>query len=65
MRMTDKNVIVTGAARSIGRAVAERFAEEGANVAILDVLEEQGLVTAAEIAKKYSVKATFYTCDVG
>lgn len=65
MRMKDKNVIVTGAARSIGKAVAERFAEEGANVAILDVLEERGKETAAEIAREHGVKAVFYKCDVG
>ncbi len=59
MRMKDKNVVVTGAARSIGKAVADRFAEEGANVAILDVLEDRGLETAAEIAKEHGVKAVF------
>ncbi len=65
MRMKDKNVVVTGAARSIGKAVCERFAEEGANVAILDVLEDKGQETATEIAEQYGVKAKFYKCDVG
>lgn len=65
MRMKDKNVIVTGAARSIGRAVAERFAEEGANVAIIDLLEEEGAITAKDIEERYGVKARFYRCDVG
>lgn len=63
--MKDKNVLVTGAARSIGRAVAERFAEEGARVAIIDVLETEGLATAAEIARQFGTKAQFYKCDVG
>jgi len=65
MRMKNKNLLVTGGARSIGRACAERFAEEGANVAIIDVLEDVGAKTADEISKKYGVKTSFYKCDVG
>ncbi|MBY0373580.1 MAG: SDR family NAD(P)-dependent oxidoreductase, partial [Bryobacteraceae bacterium] len=33
-RLTGKNVIITGASSGIGQAIAIRFAEEGANVAI-------------------------------
>jgi len=33
-RLLDKIVLITGASRGIGRAVAIRFAEEGANVAV-------------------------------
>ena len=51
MRMKGKNILVTGAARSIGRACAERFAEEGGNIAIIDMLEEAGQKTATEIAE--------------
>ena len=65
MRMKDKNILVTGAARSIGRACAERFAEEGGNIAIIDMLEEAGQKTASEIAEKFGVKTAFYKCDVG
>jgi len=65
MQMNGKSVVVTGGARSIGRACAERFAEEGANVAILDVLVDRGQAAAAEIAKKFGVQCRFYECDVG
>ena len=65
MRMQNENILITGAARSIGRACAERFAEEGGNIAIVDMLEDAGKQTAAEIAEKYSVKTAYYKCDVG
>ena len=45
MRLQDKVCIITGAARGIGRAIAERFVREGARVAIVDVREAEGLET--------------------
>lgn len=65
MRFKDKRVVISGGARSIGRATAERFAEEGAKVAILDVLVDRGAAAAKEIAETHKVECRFYECDVG
>jgi 3-oxoacyl-[acyl-carrier protein] reductase len=48
-RMTGKSVIITGAAKGIGRGVAEVFAEEGADVVIADVDLDEAEAAAAAI----------------
>ena len=58
MKLKDRIAIVTGAARGIGRAIAERFIAEGAIVTISDVLDDEGRRTAAETG------ATYIRCDV-
>ena len=46
MRFEGKTVIVTGAARGLGRGYAERFATDGANVVLADVLDDVDEVAA-------------------
>ena len=49
--LTGKVAIVTGAARGIGKAIALRFAQEGANIAFTDLnIDENAKATEAEIA---------------
>ena len=43
MEVRDKVVVVTGAANGIGRALAKRFSEEGAEKIVIADLDEQGL----------------------
>lgn len=54
--LTGKVAIVTGAARGIGKAIALRFAQEGADIAFTDLnIDEKAKATEAEIAA-YGVK---------
>ena len=55
--------IVTGGARGIGRAAAVRIAEEGRDVVIADVLEEDGPEVVREI-EALGQRALFIPTDV-
>ena len=61
--LTGKTAIITGAARGIGKAIALKFASEGANIAFTDlVIDENGKKTEAEIAA-LGVKAKGYASN--
>ena len=61
--LTGKTAIVTGAARGIGKAIALKFAAEGANIAFTDlVIDENGQNTEKEIAA-YGVKVKGYASN--
>jgi NAD(P)-dependent dehydrogenase (short-subunit alcohol dehydrogenase family) len=49
MELSEAVVVVTGAARGVGRAIAEAFAGRGARVALVDVLADQLAETAAQM----------------
>ncbi len=58
-----KTALITGAARGIGKAIALKFASEGANIAFTDlVIDENALATEKEIAAK-GVKAKGYASN--
>ena len=50
-RLAGKTALITGAARGIGRAFAERYIAEGAQVIIADIDEERAVQTASDLGK--------------
>jgi len=64
MRLKEKVAIVTGAAKGIGKAIAEGFAREGAKVVVNDLLEGLCREVAGEINKKYGVRTLAVPGDV-
>jgi NAD(P)-dependent dehydrogenase (short-subunit alcohol dehydrogenase family) len=66
-RNAKPTVLVTGAARGIGRGIAARLLAAGWNVVLADVLEKEGRQTAAGLnrkQKKNAGRAEFFLCDV-
>ena len=63
MQIKDKTIVITGAARGIGRALAVRFASQGANIALLD-LNAASLQPAVEQCAALGVRAIGYPVDV-
>lgn len=61
-RFVGKTVVITGGNKGIGYAIAERFADEGANLVLASV-EEQVKDAAQELSKK-GAKAIGVICNV-
>ena len=64
MPLKDKVAIISGAARGIGFACAERFLADGARVVLADIDEKGGENAAARLAEG-DREAVFVACDVG
>jgi len=63
MRLQNKTAIITGAGNGLGKAAAQLFAKEGANVVIADFSEAEGQKVAKEIEASGG-KATFIQVNV-
>lgn len=62
-RLKHKVAVVTGAAIGLGHAIAARIAEEGASVALLDLLEDEARAAAVELASR-GLECEGWACDV-
>ncbi|HEY1717492.1 MAG TPA: SDR family oxidoreductase [Verrucomicrobiae bacterium] len=65
MKLKNLNALITGGSQGLGKAIAEHFLREGANVVICSRGEKELFATRDELAKKFpSQKVLAKTCDV-
>jgi 3-oxoacyl-[acyl-carrier protein] reductase len=62
-RLQDRVAIITGGGQGIGRAIALRFAQEGAKIVVVDIVADCGQAVAEEI-KTLGGDAIAVVCDV-
>ena len=62
--LAGRRAVVTGGAQGLGRAIASRLAEAGADLLILDLNEEAARTAAADIADRHGVTAVGAGADV-
>jgi 3-oxoacyl-[acyl-carrier protein] reductase len=63
MDVRDKTILITGAGRGLGAAMAKRLAERGANLALLD-LDAAGLAAVRDACRGLGVRAETYSANV-
>ncbi len=64
INLKDKVSLITGSARGIGRAIAEKLAESGSKIIIADLLKDEAERTAKEIGDKFKVETFALSADV-
>jgi 3-oxoacyl-[acyl-carrier protein] reductase len=58
-----KTAVITGAARGIGKAIAVKLAEQGANIAFTDLVYNDAAKDVEKELQSYGVKAKAYASD--
>jgi NAD(P)-dependent dehydrogenase (short-subunit alcohol dehydrogenase family) len=64
LRLTGKVAIVTGSGQGIGKSIALRLAQEGADVVVAEYNPETAQRTAQEIEEKFGQRALGYPIDI-
>ncbi|MFO7853089.1 MAG: 3-oxoacyl-[acyl-carrier-protein] reductase [Bacteroidota bacterium] len=59
-----KTVLITGASRGIGKAMALKFASEGANIAMTNIIEDAEFTEASDECEKLGAKVKRYVSNV-
>ena len=63
--LSGKNAVITGSSRGIGAAIAQKFAQYGANIAIVDIgNEEQANTLREKLINENGIKCEIYKCNV-
>ncbi len=58
-----KTAIITGASRGIGKSIAIRFAQEGANIAFTDIVENDNFKNTEKELNEFGIRAKGYISD--
>jgi len=59
-----KTVLITGASRGIGKAIALKFAAEGANLALTNIIDDAEFKEVVADCEKFGIKAKGYVSNV-
>ncbi len=64
LKLTNKTVLITGAAMGIGKAIAWRYAEAGAALQLIDRDGDALQQTATELREQFDAAVTTYIVDL-
>ncbi|MRG84865.1 SDR family NAD(P)-dependent oxidoreductase [Salinibacillus xinjiangensis] len=64
MKLKGKRIIVTGGARGMAASIVRAYAQEGAQIASIDILDIEGQQVADEATKMGPGKVDYYHCDI-
>lgn len=66
MRLKNRTAVITGGASGIGKAIAMKFAEEGARVIVADIIDTplEGGAKTVDVIRGSGGAAEFISCDV-
>ena len=59
-----KNILITGAASGLGKAIANLYASKGWNILVVDIQDELGIKFVDELNNN-GKSAEYYHCDIG